>query len=93
MNRLNIYSDPTKIQPRSVNTLSIIATLTTQDWNFNSFKEILVIFLAIFGDSRWKASIWGWDEVMEALAISRSLRIEKSKVREALPHLFLRRAC
>ena len=77
MNRLNIYSDPTKIQPRSVNTLSIIATLTTQDWNFNSFKEILVIFwryLAIFAEKdRF--------EVMEALAISRSLRIEKSKVR------------
>ena len=34
MNRLNIYSYPTKIQPRSVNTLSITATLTAQDSKF-----------------------------------------------------------
>ena len=51
MNRLNIYSYPTKIQPRSVNTLSIIAILTAQDSNF---KEILVIFCqfsTIFGEN------------------------------------------
>ena len=37
MNRLNIYSYPTKIQPRSVNTLSITATLTAQDSIFQQF--------------------------------------------------------
>ena len=45
MNRLNIYSYLTKIQPRSVNTLSIIAILTPQVSVFNSFGEILVIFV------------------------------------------------
>ena len=37
MNRLNIYSYPTKIQPRSVNTLSITAILTAQDSIFQQF--------------------------------------------------------
>ena len=54
MNRLNIYSYLTKIQPRSVNTLSIIAILTPQVSVFNSFGEILVIFCrfsTIFGEN------------------------------------------
>ena len=60
MNRLNIYSYLTKIQPRSVNTLSITAILTAQDSNFNSFKVILVRFCrfsTIFGEnSRFEVS-------------------------------------
>ena len=63
MNRLNIYSYLTKVQPRSVNTLSITAILTAQDSNF---KEILVIFCrfsTIFGaNSRFEVSY----EVMKA---------------------------
>ena len=55
MNRLNIYSYLTKIQPRSVNTLSITAILTPQVSVSNSFGEIsrdFGHFLSIFGHFR-----------------------------------------
>ena len=74
MNRLNIYSYLTKIQPRSVNTLSITGCDSQPFWlprfQFSTvlerFQEILVIFCrfsAIFGEnSRFEVSY----EVMKA---------------------------
>ena len=77
MNRLNIYSYLTKIQPRSVNTLSITAILTTQDSNFIIFNAILVIFVDILVENSIRGWKWGHKSFNSALTFPWSLRIVK----------------